>query len=216
MTGQLITTWSQDSGPEGAQVTLDDPNAVDTNATFTIAGTYVLRLTADDGELSATDVVTITVNSPAPPSPGELLIGNLTVVSGKAYQVVDGGLNSGAMVDIDRSYTFTAIPASLVGTTYIQTANNDKKGSQEEFLSFSVNQDVTVYVAYDERVTSLPDWLASWANTGETLDTTDVSLHLYAKDFQAGTVILGGNLAAGAAGAKSNYSVVVRQILPAP
>ena len=98
MTGQLITTWSQDSGPEGAQVTLDDPNAVDTNATFTIAGTYVLRLTADDGELSATDVVTITVNSAAPPSPDELLISNLTVVSGKAYQVVDGGLNSGAIL----------------------------------------------------------------------------------------------------------------------
>ena len=65
-------------------------------------------------------------------------------------------------------------------------------------------------MAYDGRATSLPDWLASWTNTGENpLGTTDVSHHLDAKDFQAGIIILGGNLAARAAGVKSKYSVVI-------
>jgi len=58
--GAVTTTWSQVSGP--GVVTLADANAVDTTASFSEAGTYVLRLTADDGELRASDEVTITVN----------------------------------------------------------------------------------------------------------------------------------------------------------
>jgi K319-like protein len=42
-------------------VTFQDPNAVDTQASFVLAGTYVLRLTASDGALSASDSMTVTV-----------------------------------------------------------------------------------------------------------------------------------------------------------
>ena len=57
--------WTQESGPGTA--TFGDDEAEDTTATFSEAGTYVLRLTADDGDLTAYGEVTITVN-PAPPS----------------------------------------------------------------------------------------------------------------------------------------------------
>jgi hypothetical protein len=57
--GAVTTLWSQVSGP--GTVTFADPNAVDTMASFSIAGTYVLRLTADDGALSAFDELTVTV-----------------------------------------------------------------------------------------------------------------------------------------------------------
>ncbi|MCB0093008.1 MAG: alginate lyase family protein, partial [Caldilineaceae bacterium] len=60
----LTTTWSVQSGP--AAVSFDDKHARQTTASFTVAGTYVLRLTADDGELSATDDMTVTVSEPAP------------------------------------------------------------------------------------------------------------------------------------------------------
>jgi len=60
----VTTTWSKQSGP--GDVTFGDANEVDTMATFSVDGVYVLRLTADDGELSAFDDVTITVNQ-APP-----------------------------------------------------------------------------------------------------------------------------------------------------
>ena len=60
--GQLTTTWSMTSGPTGGTVTFGDPSAVDTTATFSAEGTYVLRLTADDGALQSFDEVTITVN----------------------------------------------------------------------------------------------------------------------------------------------------------
>ncbi|HSF61103.1 MAG TPA: cadherin domain-containing protein, partial [Gaiellaceae bacterium] len=49
----VTTTWSQTSGP--GTVTFGDVNAVDTTASFSAAGTYVLRLTASDSDLSAFD-----------------------------------------------------------------------------------------------------------------------------------------------------------------
>ncbi len=107
---------------------------------------------------------------------------------------------------------FTAcesVPSSVEGATYIITANNDKMGTGSSFLSFSVNQNVTVYVAYDSRASSLPNWLAGWTATGLTVGTTDVSFDLYSKDYVAGSVTLGSNMAAGASGARSNYYVVI-------
>jgi hypothetical protein len=57
--GATTTTWSEVSGP--GTVTFGNPNAVDTTATFSAAGTYVLRLTANDGALQTTDDVSIQV-----------------------------------------------------------------------------------------------------------------------------------------------------------
>src|SRR5206468_10424399 len=57
----LTATWSKVSGP-GA-VAFSNPNGLSTSATFSAAGTYVLRLTAYDGALSASDDVTIVVNA---------------------------------------------------------------------------------------------------------------------------------------------------------
>ncbi len=57
--GTLTTTWAQISGP--GTVTFGNANAVDTSASFSVAGAYVLRLTASDSALTAFDEVTITV-----------------------------------------------------------------------------------------------------------------------------------------------------------
>jgi hypothetical protein len=47
--------------PPGAASTTGDPGAVDTTASFSHAGEYTLRLTANDGESSASDDVTVNV-----------------------------------------------------------------------------------------------------------------------------------------------------------
>ncbi|NND01617.1 MAG: hypothetical protein HKN91_02420 [Acidimicrobiia bacterium] len=57
--GSLTTTWSKISGP--GTVTFGNPSAVDTSASFSTDGEYVLRLTADDGEFAISDTVTVTV-----------------------------------------------------------------------------------------------------------------------------------------------------------
>lgn len=58
--GTITTTWSLVDGPQ--TVLFDDPSSLTTGVTFDEAGTYILRLTADDGVLQSTDDVTITVN----------------------------------------------------------------------------------------------------------------------------------------------------------
>ena len=110
----------------------------------------------------------------------------------------------------DRNYAITAIPFSLQNAFFIQTANNDKAATAEDFLRFTLTEPATVYVGYDPRATALPAWLSDWTRTGDVVRTEDpdiVGLDVYAKTFDAGTVTLGGNLAAPAAGAESNYLV---------
>lgn len=63
--GIVITGWSQVSGT--GMVTFTDASATDTTASFSEAGTYALRLTADDGELTAYDDVAMTVQDEPPP-----------------------------------------------------------------------------------------------------------------------------------------------------
>ncbi|MBI2049589.1 LamG domain-containing protein [Candidatus Roizmanbacteria bacterium] len=146
--------------------------------------------------------------TPIPP----LQITNIIVASGKIYTVGYNSLVSGALVYTDRTYTYTSyIPATLLGKTYIKTANNDKYDKKSDFLSFNVNRNVKVYVAYDARAKSLPTWLSSWTNENEFIGTTDVSHDLYSKTFPAGTIILGGNLAPEANGAESTYTVIVAE-----
>jgi|GEM_PF-4025529 len=55
----LTTTWSKLDGP--GTVTFGDPDVVDTTASFSTDGAYELLLTADDGELTNSDVLTVTV-----------------------------------------------------------------------------------------------------------------------------------------------------------
>lgn len=57
--GAVTTTWSRVSGP--GTVTFGNASAVDTTASFSAAGSYVLQLTASDSALSANDTVSITV-----------------------------------------------------------------------------------------------------------------------------------------------------------
>ena len=66
--GATTSTWTGQSGP--GTVSFANASAVDTTATFSTHGTYVLRLTAQDGELSTYAEVTITVN-PAASNPAD-------------------------------------------------------------------------------------------------------------------------------------------------
>lgn len=57
--GALVCTWSKVSGP--GSVVFDDATSVETTATFGAPGTYELQLTANDGELAASDRLTVHV-----------------------------------------------------------------------------------------------------------------------------------------------------------
>lgn len=146
--------------------------------------------------------------TPGPGSGNNAAISGVSVASRASYQTVNG-VRSGERVYIDRGYTFTSVPQAISGAPYIKTANDDKNRTEESFLSFTVDRTVTIFVAYDARARSLPNWLSGWNNTGLVLGTTDTDRKLYSRVFPAGTITLGANLAPGASGAESNYTVVI-------
>jgi hypothetical protein len=91
--GILTSTWSKLSGPG----TVDFANAASpiTTATFSTAGTYVLRLSASDGALSAFDDLTVIVN-PDPNPPQQSPFHGIPFTIGQTIQAEDydsGGQN---------------------------------------------------------------------------------------------------------------------------
>jgi hypothetical protein len=133
----------------------------------------------------------------------------LKAASGKEYKAVSGGLKAGAKCSIDRNLAFTGVPKELEGATYIQTAMDDKSGTEKDFLAFQVSGPVKAYVGFDSRCASPPAWLAGWKKTALVLRIAapGPALNVYEKDFPAGAVVLGPNSAPGAA---AMYSVVLR------
>jgi hypothetical protein len=126
---------------------------------------------------------------------------------------VDQHVHVGEEYYIDRPYTVISIPSDKTDLLWIKTANDDKMNSQEEFLSFTINIDADLYVGYDHRAGSLPDWIADhFTDSGlqiEVSDTDASPMTLWARPVQAGTVTLGGNMAPGASGAGSMYVVLL-------
>jgi hypothetical protein len=86
------------------------------------------------------------------------LVNNLTVNNstgtGLTYSV-QPTFAVGAIQYVDRSYTFASPePSVLLNQTYIETANGDKAvlPGSSNFMSFTLGQSATVYVAHDNRV----------------------------------------------------------------
>ena len=62
--GPLATSWNKESGP--GEVKFENPNALQTTATFTTPGDYVLRLTAGANATSASASLKVHVETPPP------------------------------------------------------------------------------------------------------------------------------------------------------
>lgn len=144
-------------------------------------------------------------------SPAARLATDITAESGKPY--LAGVLAKGNPSYSDRPYVFTAVPDSLDGAQMIRTANDDDGSRGRSFLTFDLPVESTVMVAHDVRLSERPEWLNAFADTDLSIATDDTRFHLWSRDFPAGRVTLGGNLAAPVRGPKANYFVVIR---PAP
>ncbi len=190
-------TWSQ-IATVGAGVTSYSNTGLSAFTTYY----YRVRATNSAGDSAYSNEASATTGG----STG--LVSNLSVASGKAY--IWDLLDVGKLQYIDRTYTFSAAPAAYVGLQYLRTANDDKGSTGSSFISFDVSKSVTVYVGHDDRFTTKPSWLSGWTNTGADLVSGGGTFSLFAKDFAAGKVTLGGNTADGVA-ANSMYTVVVKE-----
>lgn len=118
----LTYTWA---ASPAAGVAFDNTTAAATRATFTTAGTYTLTLTANDGTLSGTDTLQVTVAEAAPPPPAN----NPPTAAAGADQSIELPISSvalqGSGTDPDTSqtltYAWTANPAA--GVTFDNPAS---------------------------------------------------------------------------------------------
>lgn len=137
-----------------------------------------------------------------------------SVSTGLAYTTVP--LAAGVPLYTDRAFTVSSFGAALTGGTLVQTANSDKSVTAGSHLTLALAAAATVYIAYDKRETALPAWLAAgsgWTLTSVAFSGSDAGaapMKVYSKSFSAGSLTLGGNLQAPAAGAQSSYAVIVK------
>ncbi len=141
---------------------------------------------------------------------------NIRARSGRNY--VNGTVREGEPTYIDRPYAIDRFPEFLNGASMIRTSNDDDGSAGEAFLTFDAPLDVTVYLAHDERVGHKPGWMGAFGDSDSVITSTDPNcvFRLFAKDFPAGTIALGGNTADGKPGGKGQYFVILVPRPPAP
>jgi hypothetical protein len=159
----LSTHWTEVSGP--GSVTFGNDQLASTSATFSAAGTYVLRLTANDGQLSASDDVSIVVSDGSqnlPPtnhaplvSAGADQAGVLGTPVALVGSVTDDGLPSPStlsvhwtMVSGPGSATFgndqlasTSVTFGAAGTYVLRLTGDDGQLSASDDVSITMSSD---------------------------------------------------------------------------
>jgi RHS repeat-associated protein len=180
-TGSTLTTqWTQVSGPSTA--TFSNPTSPNTTITFPAAGTYVLKLSASDSQLTSSVSVTITVNPPAPNQAPTVAItasqtlitlpSNVVTLAGK---ISDDGLPLGAAITTQWSQVSGPLPVTFstpassstqvgfpaAGTYVLQLAASDSQLTGSSTISITVNavgtnQAPTVAIIADHTSITLP------------------------------------------------------------
>ena len=225
--GALSYTWTKTNGP--GTVTFADTHAANTTATFSVAGTYTLQLSASDSVLAGSDKVIVTVN----PNPNPSADLKITVSDGKTdisagqknnytIAVTNAGPNSvtGAVVtDVFpgtfSGVTFTAMQAG--GATGF-TANGS--GNINDTVSMPVGSKIT----YAAAGTITSSATGSISNTATVTVPNGVSDPINANNIatDSDTISLKADLkvtitdgkTTAIAGQKDTYTIVVTNLGP--
>ncbi|MDQ3565990.1 MAG: hypothetical protein M3436_18485 [Pseudomonadota bacterium] len=145
------------------------------------------------------------------PPPTNPLVSIDAVSTGRALTL--GVAQVGATYYADRSYTITSLDEAMAGGVLVRTANEDTELASSPYLTLTAREAATVYVCYDNRSTTLPEWLrdGTWTATSLEFSGSDAGsspMLVYSKVVPAGQFTLGGNLDGGS-GAGSTYAVVM-------
>jgi len=205
--GLVTPTWSKVSGP--GSVTFADALAVQTIASFSLTGSYVLRLTANDGALSSVDETIVTVtSSPVAPTITSQPV-NQTVIVGQnatfsvvangtaplSYQWRRNGTNIAGATG--SSYTTPATTLSDNGATFRVVVSN----SVGNVTSSQVTLSVVNQSSLPPEV-SIPDFAAS-----PTIASAASGNWSAAATWNAGRVPTGTDVVAISAGTTVTYDV---------
>jgi hypothetical protein len=131
--GALTYNWHLVSGPRGS--TIANPSSLSTTATLKNAGTYIFELSVSDSELTATDTITITVQSAASAQPScTLNDANWNRSSARNGQrtnlkVLASGCTGGEVILFDIYEVVEGSPSAIVveAQTTTMAANNQAR-----------------------------------------------------------------------------------------
>lgn len=135
--GKLTTTWSKVSGP--GPVIFGNAAALATTASFSVSGEYVLRLTADDGQLQKDDEMVVVVSN------GTRVLSVNTVGSGTVSSNPSGGVYKDGTV-----VTLTATP--LTGFRFTGWSGDLTGTNNSVAITMNSNKNVTATFAAIQRV----------------------------------------------------------------
>ncbi|MEI8197209.1 MAG: LamG-like jellyroll fold domain-containing protein, partial [Phycisphaerae bacterium] len=197
-TATVTSTWSMVSGP--GTVTFGNVSAVDTTATFSAGGTYVLRLTASDSALSTSDDITINVVNARPvvnAGSAQDIIGLATNLSGT---VTDDGLPNppasltylwsktsgpGTVTFSNASATSTTVTFSMPGHYVLRLRVGDSSQSGYDEVSVIARPANAYEYTSDANTTTLYHF---------TTGFTDASGHGYTLTAAGNTALAGDNV----------------------
>ncbi len=143
-------------------------------------------------------------------------IRNVRASSGREY--VPTVLRTHTRCYTDRDYTLARLPLTLSGLHALHTADLDYESEDEDLLSFELTRPSTVYVVYQAKAERLPHWLRDFTRDESMqveIDTIGgrMPFFVYAREFPAGSVTLGGPHAPGYRGIVFlNYLVAVKPL----
>lgn len=122
----------------------------------------------------------------------------------------------------DRDYILNSVPTQYLGMEMIGTPNDERNlTTTSSYMTFKMPEDGAVYIAYDSRAISEPDWMNGFIDTGDIIKTSlssQPALKIYSKSYDAGDCInFGANKAQGFTGDTiSNYIVFYRKVNEGP
>lgn len=176
----------------------------------TISGTHDLYLKFTGGEGFLINVDRFTFSKQRVPLNGRL-IKDLYVNDDAnilSWGIADNAA-AGDTVFGDREFTYLTLPDELTGSEKLLTAC-DSKFSAGTLATFTAGDDIDIYVGFDTRVETLPEWMSGWEETGLSATTdNEVTFSFLKKSVPSGeTVELGEN---GQSAYCVNYVVLVKE-----
>ncbi len=150
----LSLTWSKVSGP--GTVTFSDATRKDAQASFSVNGNYVLRLTATDGQLQSFDNVNLVINgvSNSPPTVAATAAATPNPVTAKTTTLSVLGADDNGEANL--IYTWATMGTPPAPVTFSINASNAAKNTVATFTNAGTYTfQVTLKDAQNATVTSL-------------------------------------------------------------
>ncbi len=135
----LSYAWTSISGP--AAITFSSPGMAATNAIFTVAGNYVLRLSVSDSQFTASDDVAVTVNAPSTTTPTSFgAVHDAYLQNGTNYNNVDLRIESTSRSRISYlQFDLSALGSSPATARLLLTEGSDPSGGTMTLRLFAAS-----------------------------------------------------------------------------